>query len=289
MRYKLSFITVLIALAFALSVPGQTPFSNLTIPFDFSDQYYKTHGILTYEIMSRRTGNDGISVFDKAPYDMYGNVRVLATVPAYDQFGQMLFWYPLGDLNYKSFTPDKIGLMAREKARDYPMYIFPDPGLDYFTTWTGHRHAPVIDITRQPMAGPAAYPMGIRMVYTVYYTERARDKDGIKLMAYIGGKNGWDAANTPILNNVDDIRFLENQGFVKVAPLWVGERDFHQPNWGYTLAPFFQDPTGGAIYPDAMLFMTLKDGVALDRELMFERQFNCLRKTGQYCDKDPAF
>ena len=285
MRYKITFITVLIFCAFTLSAAAQGTFRiwGPTIPFDFSDTYYKTNGVIPDAILGRRTGEDGLSVFDKAPYEMFSNVRVLATVPAYDQFGNLMYWYPAGDLSAKAFTDDKAGYIARERAGQFPIYLFPDPRKEGFTMFTGHRHAPMIEVSKQ--AGALAYPLGIRMVYVVYYTERGVGKEGFEMMQYMGKKNGWAVDDTAILKTVDDIRYLEKQGFVTVTALGASEGP--TPGNPYTIAPVFENPTGGAIYPDAMLFMTMKDGGPLPAEAMFSQQFQCLQKYGTFCDKIP--
>jgi hypothetical protein len=284
MRSKITFITVLIFCAFTLSAAAQGTFRawGPTIPFDFSNTYYKTNGVIPDAIFNRRTGEDGFSVFDKAPYEMYSNVRVTATVPAYDQYGNLMYWYPVGDLGAKSFTPDKTGYNARERAGQSPMYIFPDPRKEGFSMFTGHRHAPLIEVSKQ--AGAIAFPQGIRMVYVVYYTERGVGKEGFEMMQYMGKKNGWAADDTAILKTVDDIRYLEKQGFIKVSVLGGEGPDPGNP---YTIAPIFENPTAGAIYPDAMLFMTMKDGRPLPAEEMFWQQFQCLQKYGTFCDKIP--
>jgi hypothetical protein len=277
-------------LAFAtLSAAAQGTFRvwNPTIPFDFADQYYKVNGIIPDEIMNRRNGTDGLSVFDKAPYEMYSNVRVCATVPAYDQSGNMMFWYPAGDLGLNSFTPDKTGKYARENANQFPIYIFPDPRREGFSMFTGHRHAPIIDLSKQMTAG-ATQRLGIRVVYTVYFTEKSRSKDAWKLMQYMGDKNGWGADDTPILKSVDDMVYMRNQGYVVVTRL--ASNDGPDVSGPYTVAPVFENPTGGAIYPDAMLFMTMKDGHPLEAEMMFDQQFQCLQKYGNFCEKArPSF
>jgi hypothetical protein len=241
------------------------------------------NGVIPDSILNRRTGQDGLSVFDKAPYEMYSSVRVCATAPAYDQWGNMMFWYPIGDLSSNGFTPDKTGYYARQRALQSPIYIFPDPRKEGFTMFSGHRHAPLIEVSKQ--VGAVAFPIGIRAVYTVYYTEKGLGKEGLEMMLYMGKKNGWAADDTAILKTADDIRYLEKQGLVHVTPL--GDQEGPNPAVGYTIAPIFENPTGGAIYPDAMLFMTMKDGYPLAAEQMFDQQFRCLQKYGTFCDKIP--
>ena len=278
-------ITTLIVLTFAtLSAAAQGNFRvwNPTIPFDYADQYYKVNGIIPDAIMERRNGTDGLSVFDKAPYEMYSNVRVCATVPAYDQFGNMMFWYPVGNVGVKGFMPDTNGKNARDIANRFPIYIFPDPRVEGYSVFTGHRHAPIIDLSKQ--MGPIQY-LGLRAVYTVYYTEKSRTKEAWKLMQYMGEKNGWAVDDTPILNNVEDVLYMKQQGYVVVTP--SGDTDSPIIGAPYTIAPVFDNPYAGAIYPDAMLIMAMKDGQPLPTEHMFEHEFLCLQKYGTMCEKIP--
>lgn len=162
------------------------------------------------------------------------------------------------------------------------MYIFPDPKQEGFTTFSGHRHAPVLDLTRDRMAGPISIPLGIRQVFAVYYTERAfNTKDGWAMMQFMRKKNGEASDDTAILKTVDDIKYLEKLGYVDVKPL--GITDGYTPNYEFTIAPVFYNPTRGAIYPDAKLLMTIKNGSPLAAEQMFVQQFECLLKLGDFC------
>lgn len=276
-------LTVLMLLAFAATAAAQGPVRwwAPTKPFDFSNAFYKVNGVIPEAIESRRTGADGISVPDKAPNDLYSDVRVLATVPAYDQDGNAMFWFPLGDLRSESFTPDKEGIKARETARKFPIYIFPDPKIDTWTAFTGHRHAPVIDVSKQWGVTSVKNPLSIRMFYTVTYTDMARGKQGWEMMQYMGKKNGWDTDDTPILKTVDDIFYLNKMGYVDVEQVWSGE--LVRPSLGFTIAPVLENPTAGAIYPDAFLIMMMKDGKPLPAEDVFVRQFTCLQKTLDFC------
>lgn len=283
MRSKNLYIIILILSAFVISAAAQGGMSQKpTIPFDYADATYKTNGVIPNAILARRNGQDGMSVFDRTPNPMYNEVRVIATVPAYDQNGEMMFWFPLGELSLTSFTPDKMGTVTRQFAEKFPIYIFPDPRLDGFTPFQGHRHAPVIDLSAQAGYIAPLDPLNIRVMYTVYFTERAfTTKDGWAMMQFMGNKNGWGADDTPILKSVDDINYLADQGYVDVKPVHNGE--VHYPIGQFVIAPVFQNPTGGAIYPDAFLMMTLKEGKPLEHEDMFIRNFTCLQKMLIFC------
>jgi hypothetical protein len=174
---------------------------------------------------------------------------------------------------------------ARETARQFPIYIFPDTGAASFSVFTGHRHAPVIDLSHSA-SGPfmPTNPLSMRVVLVVNYTSNTFTDDGHQMMKFFGAKNGWATDRTAILKTVDDIRSLENQGYVTVSPLPIPNADAPV----YTLAHVLTNPTSGAIYPDAFLSMNLMDGQQLASEQIFVQQFNCLQKLGIYCPAAPS-
>lgn len=253
-----------------------------TIPFDFADEYYQVNGVMPDMIMARRTGTDGLSVFEQSIDPMiYSPVRVLVTVPAYNQAGDMLYWYPLGELKRAAFTHDGAGKMAQIAAQEFPMFIFPDTRYDGFTAFANHRHAPVLDLSKYWLGGREMDPLGLRQMYIVTFTDKAFTKEGLHMMQYLGNKNGWGTDDTPIIKSVDEIRFLERLGYVVVQA--TGASEYHGMVGDYAVAPVFTNPKGGAIYPDAFLWMSLKDGEPLKTEEMFMLNFDCLKKEGTWC------
>jgi hypothetical protein len=248
-------------------------------PYDFSDKYYSNQGVSPYDIIGRRTGTDGMSVFDKLVGPNYSDVRVLVTVPAYNQFGEPIFWSPLGEFQFRGFTNDKAGVMARHTAQMYRMYIFPDSKIAEFSAFAMNRQAPIFDNSRAVSNRRDANPLGLREVFVVTFTEKAFSKDGIEIMTYFAKKNGLAADDTPIIRNADDLAFLEKNGFVDVITSASGDFAPYMPE--YAIAP--EITAKGAIAPDAFLWMTMKDGTPLPAEHMFYDMFNCMKKTGDMC------
>ena len=284
----LAAFTVLFVLVLAMAAAAQksSPIAGPMIPFDFADNNYIANGVDPNGIISRLTGGDKLSVFEPSPSSQYSNVRVLITMPAYDQLGRMIFWLPLGNLQDSGFAPSQIGQNARQMAGQFPMYAFASPhaaGVDWIN---GLRQAPVID-TLGTSGSPINNPLSLRIVYLVSYTDKALNTDeGIAMMKYFGDKNGWAADNTAILKTVSDIRDVEKGGFVTVTLL--APSPSLSSTFGYTIAPVFTNPTNGAIRPDAFLWMTLKDGQPLAGEASFSLYFTCLRNTGGYCQPVPS-
>jgi hypothetical protein len=224
---------------------------------------------------------DGLSVFDKKIDTSYTNVRILVTVPAYDQDGEPMFWYPLGELLDNGFTDNKLGALARQTATLFPIYVFPDSKAPIFNSFVGMRHAPIIDNSWNMYLSRELNPVGLRQILTVTYTEKAFSKEGYETMQYMIKKNGRAADDTPIIRNMADIQDLSKLDLIEIKPIMMAK----DPNLRgqFAIAPFIVDPTKGAITPDAFIWMATKDGTTLPSEQIFVFQFGCLQKTGEWC------
>jgi len=244
-------------------------------PHDFTNAYYWTNGIVGRSIIGRRTGSDGLSIFGNSSNPTHRNIRVIATIPAYDQNGSVLFWYPLGELDSLGFTPDKNGIEAREMAMLFPIYVFPDSKVQNFRTFADTRQAALMDNTWSMVVGQDINPLGFRELIFVNFTERAFTEEGSEMMNYMAKKNGTGVDDTPIINSLDDLRMMMKYGLVETGTL----KGFPT----YAIAPTINDPTNGVIAPDAYLWFATKDGTPLPTENMFAWQFGCLQKTGNWC------
>ena len=151
-------------------------------PHDFTDAYYLMNGINPKTIIDRRTGTDGLSVISNSSNPFHTNVRVIATAPAYDQNGDMLFWFPLGELRDLAMNDDQQGERLREMAMRSPIYIFPDSTIVEFRTFANNRQAALMDNSWAMTGGKDANPLGLRMVYIVNYTEKAFEKENFEMM-----------------------------------------------------------------------------------------------------------
>jgi hypothetical protein len=145
-------------------------------PHDYTDAYYLMNGINPKTIIDRRTGTDGLSVVSPSSNPFHTNVRIIATAPAYDQNGEMIFWYPLGELRDLGTNDDRQGQMLLEMAMRSPMYIFPDSTIIEFRTFANNRQAALMDNTWAATNDKELNPLGLRMVYIVNYTEKAFEK-----------------------------------------------------------------------------------------------------------------
>jgi hypothetical protein len=245
-------------------------------PHDFTSEYYAMHGVISRRIIGRRDGVDGLSVFSNSSNPYHTNVRVITTLPAYDQHGDMLFWYPLGELQDYGFTEDKIGALARETASKFPIYIFPNTRIQTYRTFGNARQAALMDNSFSMTNTEDANPLGVREIFVVNFTEKAFTKEGFEMMQYFLKKNGASADDTPIIRTIEDIQILLKNEMISADTMkFVGGR--------YAINPIIFDPTNGVIAQDAFILMATKDDKPLPAEDMFGWTFQCLQTTGNWC------
>ena len=262
--------------------PGTGP-DTARNPHDFILPYYYDNGVQGKMVIWRRDGHDGLSTFSYTSNPLQSNVRVTVTVPAYDQGGQMSFWFPLGEFTYAMFTPDLQGILARQLASKFPMYVFPDTKYINFNTIAGTRQAPIIDNT-WGMTAAYSNPLGLRELFLVNFTTKAHTKEGYKMMEYMRLKNGTATDGMPIINTVEDVKMLNDEGYVMLGSPGEG------PDRGnFVLAPVIEDPTNFVIAKDAFVYMSTRTGKPLEAEMKFVSQFDCLRTTGKWCLKIDPF
>lgn len=279
-------ITVLLMI-FAVSSPGQKrPFPPIFLdqpgyPFDFTESFYKLNGVDVAEVSNRRTGADGLSIIWKGNNTNQSDVRVLVTLPVYDHYGQIMFWFPLGDMTERAFLEDMTGVEARQLAQEFPIYVFPDKQIATFAGFADSRHAPLMDMTLAPMSNPRMNPLGLREIWLVRYTEKAFSGEGADLMAYMLKKNGIATDDTPILKTLSDIRLMQKEGMLTLES--YGFYPFAPYEGQYAVAPVIADPRWGAIAADAFLLLPEKNGSPLPAELPFLNEFTCLQKKGDWC------
>jgi hypothetical protein len=239
-------------------------------PHDFTDDYYALFGITATTIVARRTGTDGLSVFSNSSNPFHTNVRITITAPAYDQNGEMLFWYPLGELQEFAMTDE-----LRELAMRFPIYVFPNSQIVDYRSFASTRQAALMD-NSFALYPQDSNPLGIHQIILVNYTEKAFSKDGYEMMNYMMDKNGAAADDTPIIRTIDDMTLLAKHEMIATDTLKsIGGR--------YAINPTIHDPTNGVIAKDAFIWMATKDERWLLAEDNFVYQFNCLKKTGYWC------
>lgn len=288
--FAVAFTFVLIIVVYAFSTSAQTmdqrpgpptPTRDTSVyPFDFSDRYYLNHGIDPSSIIGRRTGFDGLSVFDKSSNPNHSAVRITATIPAYSRSGEPVFWYPIGDLTINGFTDDKIGYQARQMGMQFPIYVFPDPDVYRDDIFTNTRQASLIDDSWSIYSAKTLNPLGIRQIILVNYTEKAFGKEGLEMMNFFGKKNGFATNGTPLIKSLEDIAVLEKYELITRDSLVSGE--ILPPRGQFAMSPAILS-LKSAIAKDAFLLMPTKDGQMSESEGIFVSLFDCLQTGGDGC------
>ena len=182
--------------------PAEIP---TAFPFDLTDEYYEEMGISPKLIIDRKTGFDGLSVPDKSGDPRFSDVRIIVTIPAYNQYGGTAFWYPLGDLPFDGFLDTKMGDAARRTAALHPIYTFPDRSVAEAGGYGTARQSPIIPNMTSTFSSRLPNPLGLRQIFKVTYTEKAFEKDAFEIMSYMMKMNGAAADETPIIRTLDDL------------------------------------------------------------------------------------
>jgi hypothetical protein len=263
-----AFVLAFIAISFSTVSMAQTA---PLYPHDFSDKFYLQNGVHYKAISGRLTGTDALSTFSKFENDAYRPVRVLITIPAYSQSGDLLFFSPLGRLTYNGFTDTKEGFEARELARRNPIYIFPDAGSRPTLPFSGMRQAPVIDQEFEINAREQN-PLGLRYILVVQWTKLAFSTQGYQIMKQLAAENGTALDGNPIIKTTAEIKSLHQDGLITVSEEVKGGT--------YAIAPVIKNVDDGGIALDAFLSMVTKDGKPLPSEEAFVMKFECAKKGG---------
>ncbi|HUR97795.1 MAG TPA: hypothetical protein VMZ26_06950 [Pyrinomonadaceae bacterium] len=233
-------------------------------PFDFSNDFYKTNGIVTETLFDRKNGADGRSVFD-SPEDTgtYSNVRITETFPAYAADGSPIYWNYYASASKESFIPNESGAAAVKAAKTYPLYIFPS--------------AFVRDTDRQAALIPVdsfyfqINPIGIAQVIIVEFSGNI-SRSGQKVLNMLAQRNGTSIDGTPIIRTSAELGSLVQDGLVTLRG---------NDNAPYAVAKVIQHPERGGITADAFLvYVKQADGQPLAGESHFVTQFECLKNGG---------
>ncbi|HEX6125494.1 MAG TPA: hypothetical protein VFZ23_09010 [Pyrinomonadaceae bacterium] len=264
-----------IALVFCFLFFAATSFHSQKLvqdlrPFDFSDKYYYANGVITDTLIGRKNGADGESVFDQTYDRRYSDVRITATMPAYESSGAPIFWnYYTGVPKY-GFTEDENGQFAVSLAYVYPLYMFPST-----TMKESDRQAALARIGEGYFEKNT---LGIAAVYLVEYTDKVDTKAGDVIIKMLADRNGISVDGTPIIRTAKEIDGLLEEGLITVTQPSLDE-PYRTP---FAVAKVLQ-AENRSIAPDAFLkYVKNHDGKPLEAEAHFVSMFECL-KGGRKC------
>ena len=242
--------------------------------YDFTDAYYLMNGVDPAKIAGRRTGSDGISVFDTPFFNFQRNVRTTFTLPAYKHNGDLEFWAVMGDLFVDGFTKNAAGRKAKEIAHRAILYVFPTRNGDPIGLGN-NRQADIMDMRNGYFSGN---PLGLWLHIWISYTDKAfNTTNGKKMLADLEKRNGLALDGTPIIKTLSELENLLQKGYAQKRLRNVNGSE--GPMYG--ICPVNEDPTDGGIAPDQFLIVvTRPDGSPV--EPAFVINFNSLQKTGDW-------
>ena len=238
-------------------------------PFDFSDKYYNANGVIPEMLIGRKNGADGESVFDSASERKYNNVRITATLPAYNETGATIFWNDYAGVSKAGFTEDAAGPRAVDLAYDSPLYVFPST-----TVKNSDRQAALIQPGDSYLEKNT---LGISAVFFVEFTDLIYTKEGQVAIEILAKRNGLSLDGTPIIRTAKELEALRADKLVTVTQPALDE-PYYTP---FAIAKIIQFPELGGITPDAFLkFVKGQDEKPLDAETHLVATFECLKQSG---------
>ena len=257
-----------------------------TSPFDFTDAVYRAHGILPENIVLRvgDASRSGDFVVDNTNTDPNRrNIRTIETTPGTTGSSGLTYANIFGVLNSTSFERDLTGNMsargqhAFDTAERFRVFIFPKASngsiLDPFLP--NKRQDNVFDTRDGYFSND---PLGMWVAVWVVYTPKAFTTAGKKELDPIAATNGRDLDGTAVLTSPSQIDNLAAKGLIELRT-----RPVDDPVFRWVICPIPEDPRDGFIRPDAFI----RDVIRASGSPVFpalRNNFNCLLKTGDWCD-----
>jgi hypothetical protein len=199
-------------------------------PFDFSDDFYRSNGIVP-EAIGARAGNPDRPiahwVVDNSNTDPdRRNVRILETTGGWNNSGNLIYYSIMGVLTPSSFERNADGTLtergrdAMDLANNFRAFLFPKTNHAAGGTFEkspappNRRQDNVFDTRNGYFSNN---PLGNWILAFVVYTPKAFTAEGIARLDPIAADNGRDLDGTPILQKASDIDSLAAEGFVKIV------------------------------------------------------------------------
>jgi hypothetical protein len=99
----------------------------------------------------------------------------------------------------------------------------------------------------------------------------------MQMMEGLVKKNGYATDKTPIIKTMEDLQMMLDHEMITYTRGDLVESP------AFAICPVLYQPTKGAIAVDAFLLMATVGGQPLPTEEIFKWQFDCLQKTGEWC------
>ena len=198
-------------------------------PFDFTDQYYRDHGIDPSKILQRvgTSTNNSLNwtvcqAGDPAPCpntDQDRNqTRILQTTGGFAYDGSLLYYSIFGFVMPSTFTADSAGDGARQIANERMAFIFPirhADGTYILSPALSNRRQDNIFDTSGGYLGQD--PLGLWILEFVELTDFGVSPAGQQILAPYAARNGAGTDGTPVVQTLNEINTLVQQGVFKLV------------------------------------------------------------------------
>ena len=185
------------------------------VPFDFSDDFYRSNGINPDNLLDRWNGEDERATMDIAPDIDHNDVRLLATTGGFNASGAIIFYTDQAKVTAETFTPDEAGLQAMVLANKFRAFIFPlKDGEPLLPKPSNRRQDNLFDTEMEYFN---VNPLGLWRLVFVRYTEAATNTVfGRRILREMANRNGRDLDGTPIIKRVREIDDLDALGLIQL-------------------------------------------------------------------------
>lgn len=228
-----SYLLVFLAASLLLGCPffesedERPPFDT---PFDFSDDFYRLHGVDPDLVINRLTPSHPSAVFGMSRDSTRNNTRILQVFGGYDAVGMPLY-YPLppGPFKFDAFLDNAVGQNARLVADKFRAFIFPRHAGDPLGSAAPNRREDNLFDTSSGYF--TENPLGLWRLTFPRYTHKALfTNEGQEVLDKIRARNGEDLDGTPAIRRLSEILELEDLGLLELrqrpedgsmGPPWV--------------------------------------------------------------------
>jgi len=198
-------------------------------PFDFTDKFYRDHGIEPTRLLQRAgtPTNNALNwticqAGDPAPCpntdDERNQTRILQTTGGFAFDGSLLYYSIMAFVTPSSFTTDSAGEGARQIANRRMAFIFPirrSDGTYILSPALSNRRQDNIFDTSGGYLGQD--PLGLWILEFVELTDFGTSPAGQKILAPFAQKHGIGTDGTPVVETLDEINTLAQQGVFKLV------------------------------------------------------------------------
>jgi len=222
-------VMFVLSLSFPIAMKADDGQKTNPPPFDFTDKYYRDHGIEPTKLLQRvgAPTNNALNwttcqSSDPAPCpntDQNRNqTRALQTTGGFAYDGSLLYYSIMAFIVPSSFTNDSAGDGARKIANERMAFLFPIRRADgtYIPSpaLSNRRQDNIFDTSGGYLGQD---PLGLWILEFVELTDFGVSSAGQQILAPYAQKNGVGTDGTPVVETLDEINTLVQQGVFKLV------------------------------------------------------------------------